>query len=441
MLQEILVIGGGLAGCEAAWQLAKRGIKVKLYEMRGAAKTTPAHKTDVLAELVCSNSFRSDDVLNAVGLLHEEMRRLGSLIMWSADKHRIPAGSALAVDREVFALEVQQQLAQHPNISIIREEVSEVPQCNAIIATGPLTGDALANTLRQLTGYEYMAFFDAIAPIVEYDSIDFDIAWMQSRYDKGEGKDYINCPFNKEEYYAFVDLLIQGEKIEYKEWEKSTHYFNGCLPVEVMAERGVDTLRFGPMKPVGLTDPKTDRRPFAVLQLRQDNKAGSLFNMVGFQTKLKYPEQVRIFRQIPGLSNANFVRLGGLHRNTFINSPKLLTRELKLKHAPNIRMCGQIIGVEGYLESAAMGLLCGLMVAFELNNAPLTTLPEETALGALLSHITGNAESDNFQPMNINFGLFPTLPDAKLKGDEKKKVLSNRALQAIEAWARENGVI
>lgn len=427
----VQVIGGGLAGSEAAWQLAQAGLKVTLYEMRGI-KNTPAHVTDGLAELVCSNSFRSDDITNAVGLLHEEMRMLDSLIMTSAGKTKVPAGSALAVDRVLFSKTVEESLSNHPNITIVRKEITHLPDEPCILATGPLTSDPLSQALKQFTGSEYLAFFDAIAPIVLKDSIDFKQAWKQSRYDKGSGDDYINCPMNKEQYYNFVEELIKGEKISFKEWEKDTPYFNGCLPIEVMAERGKETLRFGPMKPVGLTNPHSPERPFAVVQLRQDNALGTIYNMVGFQTKLKYGDQQRIFKTIPGLENAEFVRLGGLHRNTFINSPKLLDPTLKLKAKPSIRIAGQITGVEGYLESAAIGLLAGLFMASELKGVSISTLPIETAFGSLLNHITGSANCETFQPMNINYGLFPLL-EVKSKND-KKQALSNRAIKSLNAW-------
>jgi methylenetetrahydrofolate--tRNA-(uracil-5-)-methyltransferase len=430
-MAQAIVVGGGLAGSEAAWQLANRGIKVKLYEMRGV-KSTPAHVTTHLAELVCSNSFRSDDINNAVGLLHEEMRRLDSLIMRCADKHKIPAGSALAVDRHAFSQEVEGALIMHPNVTIVREEIINIPKHTPVVlASGPLTSDAISEELRNIMGVEYLAFFDAIAPIVYKDSIDFDIAWMQSRYDKGDGKDYVNCPLSRIEYERFVDALLAGEKTSFKEWEQNTPYFNGCLPIEVMAERGVDVLRFGPMKPVGLTDPRTGKRAYAVVQLRQDNKLGTLYNMVGFQTKLKYGEQQSIFRTISGLQNAEFARLGGLHRNTFINSPKVLESDLRLKKCNNIRVAGQITGVEGYLESAAIGLLSGIFTAFEIKGLAQPQIPYETAIGSLLNHITLGANADTFQPMNINFGLFPEL-ETKARGDDRKQMLSVRALKALD---------
>src|SRR5690606_5786732 len=406
-MHQVHIIGGGLAGSEAAWQLARRGIRVRLSEMRGGGGTTPAHQTDGLAELVCSNSFRSDDdEKNAVGLLHHEMRRLDSLVMRAGEVARVPAGSAMAVDRDVFSAEVQKTLEQHPNVEIAREKVDTLPEAGlTIIATGPLTAASLAESIGRATGAESLAFFDAIAPIVHRHSIDMSICWMQSRWNKGDGKDYINCPMNKEQYLAFVQGLLDGEKGEFKEWEANTPYFEGCMPIEVMAERGVDTLRHGPMKPVGLDDPRTGRWPYAVVQLRQDNKLGTLWNMVGFQTKLKHGEQVRLFRTIPGLENAEFARLGGMHRNTFLNSPTLLDRQLRLKRAPHIRFAGQITGCEGYVESAAVGLLAGLMAAAELAGRAWLPPPRTTAMGALLAHITGDAEADSYQPMNVNFGL------------------------------------
>ena len=381
MPDKVHIIGGGLAGSEAAWQLAEAGVKVRLSEMRGAGDITPAHHTDSLAELVCSNSFRSDDAENnAVGLLHAEMRSLGSLIMAAADAHRVPAGSALAVDRDGFSAAVTERLMAHPNIELVRERVDSLPVDElAIIATGPLTAPALAESIRASTGADSLAFFDAIAPIVHRDTIDMDIAWMASRWDKNDTRDYINCPMTKEQYLAFHQGLVDGEKTEFREWEKDTPYFEGCMPIEVMAERGVDTLRYGPMKPVGLDDPKTGRWPYAVVQLRQDNALGTLWNMVGFQTKLKHAEQVRLFRTIPGLEKAEFARLGGLHRNTFINSPKLLDETLRLRRSPNVRFAGQITGCEGYVESAAVGLLAGRFAAAELRSETLPPPPPTTA--------------------------------------------------------------
>jgi methylenetetrahydrofolate--tRNA-(uracil-5-)-methyltransferase len=436
------VIGGGLAGSEAAWQAAETGAHVVLHEMR-PIRGTDAHQTDGLAELVCSNSFRSDDwENNAVGLLHEEMRRAGSLVLRAADAHKLPAGGALAVDRHGFSAAITRALEEHPNVEIAREEIASLPPDDwrsAIIATGPLTSPALADSIRALTGEDALAFFDAIAPIVHRESIDFAIAWFQSRYDKvgpsGDGADYINCPLDEPQYRAFIAALIAGEKTEFKEWEKSTPYFEGCLPIEVMASRGEETLRFGPMKPVGLSDPRTGHRPFAVVQLRQDNALGSLWNMVGFQTKLKHGEQSRIFRMIPGLQEASFARLGGLHRNTFINSPRLLDSALRLKARPSLRFAGQITGVEGYVESAAIGLLAGRFAARELAGEPCESPPSTTALGALLSHITGGADAKTFQPMNVNFGLFPDLaPSLRARGRDRKKMMAARAIVDLEGW-------
>ena len=433
-MHQIQIIGGGLAGSESAWQLAQAGVKVRLSEMRGSGESTPAHHTDGLAELVCSNSFRSDDAAsNAVGLLHAEMRALDSVIMASADLHKVPAGSALAVDRDGFSAEVTARLQAHSNIEIVRERVDALPASGAtIVATGPLTAAALAESIGASTGSDALAFFDAIAPIVHRDSIDMDVCWMASRWDKGETKDYINCPMTKEQYLAFHQGLLDGEKTEFRDWEKSTPYFEGCMPVEVMAERGVDTLRFGPMKPVGLDNPKTGRWPYAVVQLRQDNALGTLWNMVGFQTKLKYAEQVRLFRTIPGLENAEFARLGGLHRNTFINSPQLLDATLRLKKAPHIRFAGQITGCEGYVESAAVGLLAGRFAAAELLGHSIEPPPQTTAFGALLGHITGGAEAASYQPMNVNFGLFPPI-EGKKKAD-RKAAYTSRAREALQEW-------
>jgi methylenetetrahydrofolate--tRNA-(uracil-5-)-methyltransferase len=452
------VIGGGLAGSEAAWQLAQAGVPVTLHEMR-PQRTTAAHKTDSYAELVCSNSFRSDDKdHNAVGLLHEEMRRLGSLIMRAADSHQVPAGGALAVDRDGFSAAVSQALAGHPLITLERGEISVPPAewDSVIVATGPLTSSDLAATIRSLTGEDALAFFDAIAPIVHRDSIDFDVAWFQSRYDKtgpgGSGADYINCPLTREQYDAFVAALLAGEKVEFHDWEAATPYFDGCLPIEVMAERGRETLRHGPMKPFGLTNPKQPEvKPYAVVQLRQDNRLGTLFNMVGFQTKLKHGEQVRIFRSIPGLQNAEFARLGGLHRNTFLNSPRLLDATLRLRAEPRLRFAGQITGCEGYVESAAVGLLAGRFAAGERCGAAVLAPPPTTAHGALLAHITGghietiDAGPSSFQPMNVNFGLFPPIaaPAApagrkhgrgSAKNLARKSALSARALADLDRW-------
>jgi len=434
MEQDIHIIGGGLAGSEAAWQLAEAGLRVRLSEMRGGGDMTPAHETDRLAEMVCSNSFRSDDAENnAVGLLHQEMRALGSLIMRAADQHRVPAGSALAVDREAFAGEVTAAIAGHPNIEVARERVDALPDHPTIIATGPLTGSALAEAIARETGSDALAFFDAIAPIIHRDSIDMSVCWMAARWDKG-GKDYINCPMTKAQYDAFVAALNEGEKTEFKEWEKDTPYFEGCMPIEVMAARGVETLRYGPMKGVGLDDPKTGRWPYAVVQLRQDNQLGTLWNMVGFQTKLKHGEQVRIFRTIPGLENAEFARLGGIHRNSFIRAPELLDGELRLKSKPNIRFAGQITGCEGYVESAAIGILAARFAAAEREGRALPPPPLETALGALLNHITGGAEADTYQPMNVNFGLMPPLTGPKAKKADRKKLYTARARAALAEW-------
>jgi methylenetetrahydrofolate--tRNA-(uracil-5-)-methyltransferase len=435
MTEPVHIIGGGLAGSEAAWQVAQAGAPVVLHEMR-PVRGTDAHQTDGLAELVCSNSLRSDDwENNAVGLLHEEMRRADSLILRAADAHKLPAGGALAVDRYAFSAEITRALEDHPRIEIRREEIAGLPPDDwrsAIVATGPLTSPALAEAIRALTGEDSLAFFDAIAPIVHRESIDFSVVWMQSRYDKGDGADYVNCPLDEDQYRAFIAALVAGEKTEFKDWEKSTPYFEGCLPIEVMAERGAETLRFGPMKPVGLSDARTGRRPYAVVQLRQDNALGTLWNMVGFQTKLKHGEQARIFRTIPGLENANFARLGGLHRNTFINSPSLLDGQLRLKARPSLRFAGQITGVEGYVESAAIGLLAGRFAAAELRGEACAPPPATTALGALLAHITGGADAKTFQPMNVNFGLFPELAGAR--GRDRKKAMAHRALADLDLW-------
>jgi methylenetetrahydrofolate--tRNA-(uracil-5-)-methyltransferase len=457
--QPVHVIGGGLAGSEAAWQLALRGVPVVLHEMR-PERTTAAHKTAALAELVCSNSFRSDDrEHNAVGLLHAEMRHLGSLIMRAADANQVPAGGALAVDRDGFAAAVTDALAAHPLIDISRAEIAGVPDAgwdSVIVATGPLTSPALAAAIVTVTGAAALAFFDAIAPIVHRDTIDMTVAWLQSRYDKagpgGSGADYINCPLTREQYQAFVAALVAGDRVSFHEWEGATPYFDGCLPIEVMAERGPETLRHGPMKPFGLTDPHTPTvKPYAVVQLRQDNKLGTLFNMVGFQTKLKHGEQIRIFRTIPGLEQAEFARLGGLHRNTFLDAPKLLDGTLRLKAAPRLRFAGQITGCEGYVESAAIGLLAGRFAAAERRSEVLLPPPPTTAHGALIAHITGghvatiDAGPRSYQPMNVNFGLFPPLahavthPDGgRLRGTEKtlakKRALSARALADLEHW-------
>ncbi|MFQ3664775.1 MAG: methylenetetrahydrofolate--tRNA-(uracil(54)-C(5))-methyltransferase (FADH(2)-oxidizing) TrmFO [Sphingomonadaceae bacterium] len=429
----IHIIGGGLAGSEAAFQLASRGHAVILHEMRGT-RPTPAHQTNRLAELVCSNSFRSDDAeRNAVGLLHQEMRALGSLVMRAADRARVPAGSALAVDRDLFAEFVTQALEALPTLLIRREEVTAPDPAweQVIIATGPLTSDALARHIAGLTGEANLAFFDAIAPIVHAHTIDMGVAWRQSRYDKG-GDDYLNCPLDEAQYQAFVAALLAGEKTEFREWERDTPYFEGCMPIEVMAERGPETLRFGPMKPVGLRDPSTGRRPHAVVQLRQDNRAGTLYNLVGFQTKLRHGEQVRIFRMIPGLEQAEFARLGGLHRNSFIRSPVLLDGQLRLKADPRLRFAGQITGCEGYVESAGVGLLAGLFAAAGQEGRVQAPPPVETALGALLHHITGAANPETFQPMNVNFGLFPPLAGAHRR--DRKQAMTARAREAFAQW-------
>ena len=445
-IKTIHVIGGGLAGSEAAWQAAEAGVPTILHEMR-PLRGTEAHLTDGLAELVCSNSFRSDDhENNAVGLLHEEMRRCNSLIMAAADTNKVPAGGALAVDRHGFSAAVQAKIEAHPLITVAREEIAGLPPedwDSVIVATGPLTSPALAEAVRAVTGEESLSFFDAIAPIIHKESIDFSVAWFQSRYDKvgpdGDGADYVNCPMDQAQYEAFIDALDAGEKTDFKEWEKTTPYFEACLPIEVMAGRGRETLRFGPMKPVGLRDPRTGTRPYAVVQLRQDNALGTLYNMVGFQTKLKHGEQTRVFRMIPGLENAQFARLGGLHRNTFINSPRVLGGDLKLKAAPRLRFAGQVAGVEGYVESSAVGLMAGRFAAAERLGRTLPEIPRETALGALLAHITGGGDAKTFQPMNVNFGLFPDLeigktPKGQDRGKARKQAMSRRALAALDGW-------
>lgn len=443
MKQTVHVVGAGLAGSEAAWQLAQREIKVVLYEMR-PQKLSPAHKTQYCAELVCSNSLRSDDAnCSAIGLLHEEMRRAGSLIMQCADETKVPAGGALAVDRDGFAQLVTQKLKQHPLIEIKNEEITSLPnEGNWIVASGPLTSEDLIKAILKETGNQSLNFYDAIAPVIYKESIDFSKAWYQSRYDKGDKFDYINCPLTKEEYYRFVEALLAAEKVEFHEFEKA-EYFDGCLPVEVMAERGVETLVFGPMKPVGLTNPHNpEQKPYAVVQLRQDNKEDTLRNMVGFQTKLKYAEQQRIFRMIPGLENAQFARLGGIHKNTFIKSPILLDNELRLKTMPHIRFAGQITGCEGYVESAATGFLAGYFAACEMKGTKATLPPKETAFGAMLGHLQDDTAIDNYQPMNINFGLFPSITGEvtangkfrKIKGNERKEAYCKRALEQINEW-------
>ncbi len=436
MKTHVHVIGGGLAGSEAAWQLARAGVPVVLHEMR-PVQGTDAHHTDGLAELVCSNSFRSDDPnASAVGVLHEEMRRLGSLILGCGDAARVPAGSALAVDRDDFSARVTAAIEAEPLIEIRRERVDGLPPSEwsqTIIATGPLTAAPLAEAIRAQTGEDALAFFDAIAPIVHRDSIDMETAWFQSRYDKGDGKDYINCPMDETQYGAFIDALMTGEKTVFKEWEANTPYFEGCMPIEVMAERGPQTLRFGPMKPVGLTNPRTGKKAYAVVQLRQDNASATLWNMVGFQTKLRHAEQVRIFRSIPGLENAEFARLGGLHRNTFIKSPVLLDGSLRLKSDPRIRFAGQITGCEGYIESAAVGLMAGRFAAADAHGTAPDLPPRTTALGALLAHITGEAVAETYQPMNVNFGLFPPF-DARVPKKSRKAAYAERALADLDGW-------
>lgn len=466
-MSPIHVIGGGLAGSEAAWQMAQAGLKVVLHEMRPVRKTD-AHQTDGLAELVCSNSFRSDDSeQNAVGLIHHELRQLGSLIMEAADANQVPAGSALAVDREGFSNAVTEALEKHPLIRIDREEVAGLPPADwekVIVATGPLTSPALSAAVLETSGEDSLAFFDAIAPIVHFDTVDLSKAWFQSRYDKvgpgGTGKDYLNCPLDKDGYEAFIDALLGGETADFKEWEANTPYFDGCLPIEVMASRGRETLRHGPMKPMGLTNEhQPDVKPYAVVQLRQDNALGTLYNMVGFQTKLKYGAQADIFRMIPGLENAQFARLGGLHRNTFLNSPKVLDASLRLKADPRIRFAGQITGCEGYVESASVGCMAGLFSVMEAQGRQVVSPPATTAMGALLGHITGGhitredgaGKPRSFQPMNVNFGLFPTVEtptrdeDGKrLKGKEKsrakKLAMTNRAKEDFARWKADLGM-
>lgn len=458
MIKPVHIVGAGLAGSEAAWQIAEAGVPVILHEMR-PHRMTAAHQTSGCAELVCSNSFRSDDHLgNAVGLLHEEMRRNGSVIMGMGHLFRLPAGGALAVDREAFSEAVTTMLSQHPNITIEYGEIQGLPPAewgNSIIATGPLTSDALANAILAETDVDSLAFFDAIAPIIYKDSIDFDKAWFQSRYDKkgpgGDGADYINCPLDKEQYLAFIDALIAADQTEFKDFEKDTPYFESCLPIEVMASRGPETLRYGPMKPVGLTNPHNPTvKAYAIAQLRQDNGLGTLYNMVGFQTKMKYGAQADVIRMIPGLEKAVFARLGGIHRNTFINSPKLLDGQLRLKSRPDLRFAGQIMGVEGYVESAALGLIAGRMAAAQAKGDTVNAPPVTTALGALVEHVTGGFMSGpkaKFQPMNVNFGLFPPIdpptyrrPDGtRIRGKEKtrlkRRVMAERALTDIKAWS------
>ncbi len=441
MSETLNIIGGGMAGSEAAWQAAQMGVNVVLHEMRPQVKTF-AHQTAELGEMVCSNSFRSDDhEQNAVGLLHWEMLQAEGVIIQTAYEHRLPAGGALAVDREVFAKSVTRKLKAHPKITIVNKEIDALPQSGHwIVATGPLTSSALGASLAKTTGRDALAFFDAIAPILYYDSIDMSKAWMQSRYDKGETEAertaYLNCPMDKSQYERFIDALLEAEKTEFHEGE-TAGYFDGCLPIEVMAERGRETLRFGPMKPVGLTNPHSSQKPYAVVQLRRDNALGTLYNIVGFQTKMKYGAQKEVLRQIPGLEAAEFARLGGIHRNTFLNSPTLLDHQMRLKTAPHLRFAGQITGVEGYVESAAMGLLAGRMAASEILGKPLPPVPEDTALGALMLHITGGADAKTFQPMNVNFGLFRPIEGTKngRKGrKERYKAYTDRAKSAWQDW-------
>ncbi|NBZ87968.1 methylenetetrahydrofolate--tRNA-(uracil(54)-C(5))-methyltransferase (FADH(2)-oxidizing) TrmFO [Stagnihabitans tardus] len=439
-MEPIHIIGGGMAGSEAAWQAVQLGVPVVIHEMR-PKKGTFAHRTGDFAEMVCSNSFRSDDhEQNAVGLLHWEMRAAQGLILEAATAHRLPAGGALAVDRDPFAAYVTAKLKSHPLVSVSYEEVTELPtEGHWIVATGPLTSGALAESIRAATGAESLAFFDAIAPIVYAESVDMSVAWMQSRYDKGETIEeqtaYMNCPMDRDEYNAFIDALLAAEKTEFHEGE-TAGYFDGCLPIEVMAERGRETLRFGPMKPVGLTNPHSDKKPYAVVQLRRDNKLGTLYNIVGFQTKMKYGAQTTVLKMIPGLHEASFARLGGIHRNTFINSPTLLDHQMRLKSRPNIRFAGQITGVEGYVESAAMGLVAGRMAAAELLGRELPPPPRETAMGALIAHITGDAEAKTFQPMNVNFGLFPPIEarGGRKGRHDRYKAYTDRAKEAFAAW-------
>ena len=441
MTTPIHIIGGGLAGSEAAWACARAGVPVILHEMRGV-HPTDAHHTDQFAELVCSNSFRSDDPdNNAVGLLHAEMRALGSLVMQAADAARVPAGSALAVDRDEFAGRVTAAIEAEPLITVRREMIEGLPPADwgsVIIATGPLTATPLAEAIQTLTGEDQLAFFDAIAPVIHFDSIDLDVAWYQSRWDRpnenGDTKDYLNCPMDKAQYEAFIDAMLAAEKAVFKDWEANTPYFDGCMPIEVMVERGRNTPRFGPMKPVGLTNPATGRRAWAVVQLRQDNALGTLWNMVGFQTKMKHADQVRVFRMIPGLEKAEFARLGGLHRNTFIKSPVLLDETLRLRLDPRLRFAGQITGCEGYVESAAIGLVAARFVIAEAQGRTPVPPPATTALGALLSHITGGAEASSFQPMNVNFGLFPPLVPPPLSKDQRKPSLVARARADLAGW-------
>ena len=441
MDKSLKIIGGGMAGCEAAWQAANMGIQVTLYEMRPKVKTF-AHQTEKLGEMVCSNSFRSNDhEQNAVGLLHWEMMRANGLVISTAYEHKLPAGGALAVDRDEFANSITNKLKSHPNIKISYEEVTSLPnEGKWIVATGPLTSSKLANSIVEFTGTEALAFFDAIAPIVYFDSIDMSKAWMQSRYDKGETEEertaYLNCPMTKEQYYKFIDALLAAEKTEFREGE-TANYFNGCLPIEVMAERGLETLRFGPMKPVGLTNPHSEEKPYAVVQLRRDNALGTLYNIVGFQTKMKYGAQKEVLRMVPGLEKAEFARLGGIHRNSFINSPTLLDNQLRFKPRSNIRFAGQITGVEGYVESASIGLLAGRFASLEIFNKSIPEVPINTAIGSLVNHITGGAHAKTFQPMNVNFGLFPAIEGLKSgrKGrSDRYRAYTERAKKSWSDW-------
>lgn len=444
---KVNIIGAGLAGSECAWQLAKRNISVNLYEMRNENRKTFAHQTDNLAELVCSNSLRCDDVTSAIGLLHEEMRMLDSLIMKAANFSKVPAGNALAVDREIFSKFIHDQLLATKNVKIIRQEIEELPLNSNeiwIIATGPLTSDKLSQSILRATNQNHLSFFDAIAPIIYKDSIDFKYAWMQSRYDKGDGKDYINCPLTMDQYYQLVDDLLNSQKTEFKEWEKDTPYFDGCLPIEEMARRGKDVLRYGPLKPVGLTNDNFEhnhelRKPHAVIQLRQDNKIGTLYNMVGFQTKLKYGEQKEIFRKILGLNNAEFARFGGIHRNIFINSPQLLDQKLRFKKSNNLYFAGQVTGVEGYVESGAMGLICAIFCYSDLIGSQIDIPDNKTAIGSLLNYITIGSNQIDFQPMNVNFGLFEPLKlTKKIAKKDRKIAYSNRAVESLKIWYKNN---
>lgn len=452
---KVNIIGAGLTGSEAAWQLSSRGIPVRIYEMRNDSRKTFAHRTKNFAELVCSNSLRSDDIKTAIGLLHQEMRMLDSLIMRSADQNKVPAGSALAVDRDGFSKFIEDELVKTGKVEIVREEIKELPIDSDeiwLIASGPLTSDSLSKSILKHSGEDNLAFFDAIAPIIYKDSINFDKAWFQSRYDKGNGSDYINCPLSKDQYYQLVDEIIKSDKSDFKDWEKDTPYFDGCLPIEVMASRGIDTLKFGPMKPVGLTNPhfinynnpeltnkkfgeENSTKPYAVVQLRQDNKSGTLYNIVGFQTKLKYDQQARIFRMIPGLEKCEFARFGGIHRNIFINSPKLLSKDLSFKNFSNIYFAGQITGVEGYVESASMGLLAGIFISRKIQNKIVDAPPPSSAIGSLINYITEGHSANNFQPMNVNFGLLDSL-DQKIPKTQRKEFYSNRAIAEINKWKK-----